>query len=228
MNDFRYEVKFVLDEVRLANFFSWMFVHTRCRKRYSNRVVNSIYLDDAEFSAIKDNLSGLPNRLKSRLRWYQEKTEVEAPEFVLEEKIRWGRLGKKNVVRLGAIKGNIETMPIAEVMDFLRYKLPFEHDLSLRHFSPALFVSYSRQYFEDTFGLRITIDDKITFRSNFLTNRSLEKHRSVQYQSKIAELKFHPRLKNTVKDIIRPLKVSPVRHSKYLTGMAMFGRVNYL
>ena len=39
---------------------------------------------------------------------------------------------------------------------------------------------------------------------------------------------FDPLIKNHVVDLIRPLSLTPVRHSKYLTGLAMFGLVQYL
>ena len=228
MNQYRYEIKFVLNETAYAAFMSWMFAVTRCRKKFPERTVNSIYFDDIEFSSIKDNLSGLPDRLKTRLRWYQNEAKGVALPPVLEEKIRSGRLGSKNTLKLNSVSEDIEKMPLTDVMACLRSELPLDHDLSRHHFSPVLNVSYSRQYFEDVTGLRITIDEKIRFRSNFSLARSLNTHRYVQYQSRIAELKFDPRLKDTVKDLLRPLNISPVRHSKYLTGMAMFGQVNYL
>lgn len=228
MSQYRYEIKFVLNETAYAAFMSWMFAVTRCRKRFADRTVNSIYFDDIDFTSVKDNLSGLPDRLKTRLRWYQSEVKGVALPLVLEEKIRLGRLGSKNSLKLKIATGDIEKLPLADVMASLRSELPLDHDLSRHHFSPVLNVSYSRQYFEDTIGLRITIDEKIRFRSNFSLARSLETHRYVQYQSRIAELKFDPRLKDTVKDLLRPLNISPVRHSKYMTGMAMFGQVSYL
>ncbi|SVC31011.1 uncharacterized protein METZ01_LOCUS283865, partial [marine metagenome] len=65
------------------------------KKRYPDRYVSSIYLDDSNYTSIKDNLTGLPNRKKYRLRWYlgnKEMNSEKQPNF--EVKIRNGRLGK--------------------------------------------------------------------------------------------------------------------------------------
>ena len=228
MSDLRYEIKFVLNEKALADFLRWMFVETRIKKKFPDRIVNSIYFDDMEYSSVRDNLSGIPDRRKSRLRWYlsEEKNMVSQP--VLEEKIREGRLGNKNSIHLRAFKDDIDKMPLSKVLAILRSEIPLDHYLSGYHFSPALHVSYSRKYFEDASGLRITIDQKIRFRSNFSYSNSLQSYPGQHYGSKVVELKFPRKLKNSVTDMIRPLRLYPVRHSKYLAGMAMFGQVNYL
>ena len=73
-DDYRYEIKFVLNEVALSRFISWVYLDTNCRKKYPERIVNSIYFDDLDFSSVSDNIAGVPNRLKTRLRWYQSES----------------------------------------------------------------------------------------------------------------------------------------------------------
>jgi len=227
MSDLRYEIKFVLNESTLSDFMSWMFATSQVKKKYPIRTVNNLYFDDTEFSSVRDNLGGFPDRLKTRLRWYQSEIDATSP-LVLEEKIRSGRLGNKKSIILNSFEGNIENMPLEDIMGSLRSQLPFDHNLAQHYFIPTLNVSYCRQYFEDLSGLRITIDEKIKFRSNFSLSRCLRSHFGVQYQSKIIEFKFRPDLRTHVNEMIRTLNISPVRHSKYLTGLAMFGGVNYL
>ena len=69
-SDYRYEIKFVLDNSRLADAMQWLYNNTTANKSYENRVVNSIYFDDVGFSSVRDNLSGITQRNKLRLRWY--------------------------------------------------------------------------------------------------------------------------------------------------------------
>ena len=46
-------------------------------KKYINRNVNSIYIDDLQNTSVKDNLIGISNRSKKRFRWYSENNIVE-------------------------------------------------------------------------------------------------------------------------------------------------------
>ena len=70
---YRYEIKFVLNDIQLAEISAWMNAETTMIKRYSPRIINNLYFDDLDFSSVKDNLSGISNRKKYRLRNYQQK-----------------------------------------------------------------------------------------------------------------------------------------------------------
>ena len=69
-SDYRYEIKFVLDNARLSDAMQWLYNNTTANKTYNNRQVNSIYFDDVDFSSVRDNLAGISQRNKLRLRWY--------------------------------------------------------------------------------------------------------------------------------------------------------------
>ncbi|MDP2729354.1 MAG: VTC domain-containing protein, partial [Dehalococcoidales bacterium] len=61
---------------------------------YHPRFVNNIYFDTVDMSAYQDNLIGISDRLKVRIRWYGELFGlIEEP--VLELKIKRGFLGGK-------------------------------------------------------------------------------------------------------------------------------------
>jgi hypothetical protein len=227
-NEFRYEIKFVLNEAALASFLSWMYLNTNCRKKYAKRTVNSIYFDDLSYSSVRDNLSGVPNRQKTRLRWYQNGNNNPISIPVLEQKTRIGRLGSKSSVAINSLKEIIYSSTFSTMMDLIRNEVSLDHYATLEYLIPTLNVSYSRQYFEDNNGLRITVDDAIKFNGRFSLHQKLNNTEQIDYRSKIVELKFEPEMKNYVVDLMRPLSLTPVRHSKYLTGLAMFGQVQYL
>ena len=42
------------------------------------------------------------------------------------------------------------------------------------------------------------------------------------------EIKFAPEMKNQVAKLIKPLNISPKRHSKYLIGLAKLGYAVYI
>ena len=227
-DEFRYEIKFVLNEAALTGFLSWMYLYTNCRKKYPERTVNSIYFDDLSYSSVKDNLSGIPNRMKTRLRWYQSEKERQIGVPFLEQKIKDGRLGTKSSIPINSLENAIFNSTFATMIKNIKEEVPHNHFASLEYLVPALHVSYLRQYYESNNGLRITIDDNIKFDGQLSLHQILSDARKISYRSKIVELKFNPSMKNYVSDLIRPLNLTPVRNSKYLTGLAKFGQVNYL
>ena len=61
-NDFRYEIKFVANEMNYSIFNEWFFSQSDFFKSYPERQINSLYFDDNDFTSVKDNLSGIANR----------------------------------------------------------------------------------------------------------------------------------------------------------------------
>jgi hypothetical protein len=47
-----------------------MRLYTTSKKAYDERRVNSLYFDDLSFPAVRDNLAGISQRNKKRLRLY--------------------------------------------------------------------------------------------------------------------------------------------------------------
>ena len=91
MENYRYEIKFILNEANYSNAYFIINAKTSMKKDFSNRVVNSLYFDDMNFSSIQDNLIGLANRKKMRLRWYDN--NLLDKRAIFEIKKRNGRLG---------------------------------------------------------------------------------------------------------------------------------------
>mgnify|MGYP006167033337 CR=1 FL=1 len=228
MPDYRYEIKFVLNEAALAGFLSWMYLNTSCREKYPHRMVNSVYFDNINFKSVRDNLTGTADRMKTRLRWYQSENNHLISTPVWEQKLKSGRLGTKEKVKLHNFGDAIHNSPISEIINLIKHKLPENHSSTFDYLIPTLGVSYLRHYYEDFRELRITIDENIAFKSHLSMSEPLNKNRNIAYGSKIVELKFDPLLKNEIKELIRPLRLTPVRHSKYLTGLAMSGLARYL
>ena len=228
MSASRYEIKFVLNELALSHFCNWMHLHALCKKKFPNRFVNSIYFDDKDFNSVRDNLSGISNRKKRRLRWYLDQSSSMNSAPVFEQKIKLARLGKKQLISLPNLPLNINQIPMDQIFRKLKEEIPSSDPLFFEYLIPTLHVSYLRQYYENFLGLRVTIDQDIGFKSNFSSSLSLSAHRTISYKSYIVELKFDPALKSAVNDLLRPLGLTPTRHSKYLTGLSMFGQAQYI
>jgi hypothetical protein len=226
-NNFRYEIKFVLNEMSLSKFLSWAYLNTSLRITYPERKVNSLYFDDTNYSSVRDNLAGITDRLKTRLRWYgvAEGQKIGIP--LLEQKIKNGRMGKKISIPIYNLEETLLGYNFASMIDNIKEELPSNHLASKEYLIPALYVSYLRQYYEDSNGLRVTIDNNIKFKGQLTLNESLEDLEQVSYKGVIVEFKFEPPIKNYVAELIRSLNLTPVRNSKYLTGLAMYSQAVY-
>ena len=223
-SDYRYEIKFVLDNTRLADVMQWLYNNTTANKSYDNRMVNSIYFDDVDFSSVRDNLAGIAQRNKLRLRWYgNQKNSLP----IFEVKTKNGRLGNKIAYPIKSIKNNIMELNIDKITSKCTKDLAM-HDIILdEHIVPTLQVNYEREYYETHDSIRITIDHDIQF-SDTQLHTILNENNSFYYPFQVMEIKFEPSMKDKVAKLIKPLHITPKRHSKYLIGLAILGYAVYI
>ena len=222
--DYRYEIKFVLDNSRLSDAMQWIHNETNSIKAYDDRKVNSLYFDDVGFSSVRDNLAGISRRNKFRLRWYgNQKNSL--PFF--EVKTKNGRLGCKTSYPIKSIENNLSKLTVDKITskcikDLMLHDIVFD-----MHLVPTLQVNYEREYYETYDGIRITIDQDIQFFDTQL-HTTLDENNPFPYPFKVMEIKFKPSMKETVAELIRPLHITPKRHSKYLIGLAVLGYAVYI
>ena len=222
--DYRYEIKFVLDNARLSDAMQWLYNDTTANKIYDDRKVNSVYFDNVDYSSVRDNLAGISQRNKFRLRWYGHQ-ENSLPFF--EVKTKNGRLGCKTSYPIKSIEHNLSKLNLDKITskcikDLAEHNIVFDEYLL-----PTLQVNYEREYYETHNGIRITIDQNIQF-SDTQLHASLNENNSIPYPFMVMEIKFKPDMKETVAELIRSLHITPKRHSKYLIGLAMLGYVVYI
>ena len=95
MNEWRFERKFVIDNMTFQQIEDFVLENSFLFSEiYNKRKINNIYFDDIKSSAYHENIEGLSDRKKYRLRWYGDfYGEVKNP--VLELKIKKASLGKK-------------------------------------------------------------------------------------------------------------------------------------
>ena len=221
----RYEIKYILDNSKLSEVNQWLYKCTFASKSYPMRRVNSLYFDDVNYSSVRDNLAGISNRKKLRLRWYGfGKTEFH-PSF--EIKSRDGRLGYKKTFPIKSLEENLMELNVKEILfrcttELNKLNIIFDH-----HLVPTLQTSFEREYFVDHDGIRITIDKNIKFYNSSLYKK-LKKNLDTNYPYHVMEIKFSPTLKDNVAAIIKDLHLTPKRHSKYLVGMSALGFSVYI
>ena len=223
-SDYRYEIKFVLDNARLSDAMQWLYNSTTANKTYDNRKVNSIYFDDVGFSSVRDNLAGISERNKFRLRWYGYQ-ENSLPRF--EVKTKNGRLGCKTSYPIKSVENNLMNLNVDRIASECVKDLAAHNVIFDEYLVPTLQVNYEREYYETHNGIRITIDQDIRF-SDTQLHTTLNESNAFSYPFKVMEIKFEPNMKEAVSELIRPLHITPKRHSKYLIGLAMLGYVVYI
>ena len=228
--DLRYEIKFILDSHNISIVENWIKYAAGCKKKYHDRWVNSIYFEDPMDTSIIDHISGNNNRIKVRLRWYGnvELKEVLSPK--LEYKIKNGRLSNKINLTVPQLKDKIlnsNQSIIRKIIVQRCKKNSLNHYFLKKHFFSKLMTTYNRKYFENSKGLRVTIDSKIDFR-RLLLNKSINDSKKLTYSKRIVELKFNPSKKDYVSKLLKELSITPKKHSKYLIGMAKFNELVYI
>ena len=225
MENYRYEIKFILNEANYSKAYFIINAKTSMKKDFSNRVVNSLYFDDMNFSSIQDNLIGLANRQKMRLRWYDN--NLLDKRAIFEIKKRNGRLGSKDTFKIDSLYGSLMDLKINEVSNLISKDLLNKEIVLSEYLQSTLQVSYERQYYKNFENIRVTIDRNIGF-SYPMLQQKMTPNMQLLYPYSILEVKFDPKDKSAAFSIIKSLGLTPKRHSKYLAGMAAFGLANYI
>ncbi len=223
MNNYRYEIKFILNEVNYSDAMQWLYVCTNAINKYPDRYVNTIYLDNSSYDSVRDNLSGVSDRFKRRIRWYDGNSEIK-----IEKKVRHGRLGKKEASILDLGGDFSSALSALDLRNRINDSLYNKEALFSDYYTPVLGVRYLRKYFEDQAGFRVTFDEKIQFSDLYDDSTSFSlSNELIDYEPKVMEIKFNPSVKDYMNTLISKLNMTTKRHSKYLVGMACLGNVVY-
>ena len=217
----RSEIKIPVSRNFNLHFDYWKDFQNRISRPYKDRFINSIYYDDDNFTTAQNNLSGISNRRKYRIRWYGS----EFKKFFYEIKIKRNNLGKKI-----SLKTNQNEIDLENLYSFKnRYLNKKENKFFLEYvdsfsLKPQLKVSYLRSYYLYEGKVRITFDQNINYS---LANR-FNKVDKINDLMSVIEIKFLPENYNLVLKLLKNSKFIPKRFSKYLRGLYLSGIANYL
>ncbi len=217
--DYRYERKFFIDEMSRNGVEHLVKMHPSFfREIHHERTVNNIYLDTPDFRSFHDNVDGLSERTKVRIRWYGEREGlIERP--VLEFKIKSDMVGRKDLFPLSPLSIH-DGLDTDEVFSTLRdSKIEGEARLRVERLECKMLNRYTRRYYESLCKrYRITIDSDLEFyRLQRFGNRFLDRIEAPQCV--VLEIKYD-RDDDTEADQISakfPFLVSKM--SKYVYGV---------
>jgi hypothetical protein len=162
-HDLRYERKFVTFELDLAEALAVIRFHpAHFREAYHARFVNNIYFDTPCFDHYQDNVRGVANRVKCRIRWYgAPRGPIARP--TLELKRKRGLLGSKesHALRPFDLDDDLDAAGLFE-----KSELPEPLRCELASLRPVLMNRYRRRYFASRDeSYRVTVDTELGFRA---------------------------------------------------------------
>ena len=221
----RYERKFRVDNLTLADIENIVRLHPAgFIKEHPLRSVNNIYFDTINMQAFSDNVDGIADRTKFRIRWYGELFgDVKKP--VLEYKIKKNLAGTKKHYPLKSftLEAGITMQDIhkkiteSDIPEERKYQLQMLRPVLLNRYVRKYFISADRQY-------RLTLDFNLEYYRIREKNNSFS-HYHVDRRSTIIELKYPLELDGGIDKITNAFPFRMTKNSKYVVGVQfLYGR----
>jgi hypothetical protein len=196
---------------------------------YPDRRVCSLYFDSWDAADYCDNLAGISERCKLRIRWYEDNAgnkDSSDNKFHVELKLRKNKYGEKLIhtmelpSELAAASSNI-------VVNFILLDVPAEFRPLIDPCSEIILgVSYSRHYYVSRLmDLRCTIDTDLKFWDPRDSHTLKPQQWIPEYPTEhnVLELKFPADLEKKLPSNFEAIfpGITSGRHSKYAIGCSM-------
>jgi hypothetical protein len=219
VREFRYERKFLVDQLDAHQ----VRVLIKCHpgmfyEPYPPRYVNNLYLDTADMENYLDNVSGVGERRKVRIRWYGDLFRyIEQP--LLEFKIKSGLVGTKHIYPFASFALDDRFCYATYQETLRRADLPDHVEHYMRRLNVVLCNSYYRWYFATRDQrFRVTVDAGMVFyQMKKANNRFVHKH--VDHNHVVVELKYVKSLDPQAGRVSALFPFSVTKNSKYVTGV---------
>jgi len=182
------------------------------RPQYPLRKVNSIYFDTHDYESIRQNLDGISNKKKIRIRWYGNQDIISNP--VIEIKSKKEFETRKESVEIKDLN-NLKFSSIGN-LEIIKEKLNIKLKTKKTIF-PILTTHYTREYFISLNGkIRATVDYKL--KSVFLNNLSQTDVIKNFKDICILELKYPTYLDNYVRQNLNNSTFRLSKNSKFVNS----------
>ena len=223
-NKLRYERKFLIDNFIVNNLRDLnSFLPIELNRHYNQRIINSIYYDTFDYKLSQENINGLFERKKIRIRYYGLCEKLTYPR--LELKIKFGLIGEKRFFTLdkNILKENKFSLANERIKN-----LNINDINLLKIIEPKVIVSYKRDYFISSCNrYRLTLDRNIKFKSfsknNIRNNFSSEFY--YRFNKTIIEFKYSLIDEDDASKITRNLPSRLTSSSKYLLALKHLGLI---
>lgn len=222
-NNFRYERKYIVPKsmslkelVAIVKGNSGFF-----KEVFYERQVNNIYFDSNEYKFYFDNVDGVADRQKVRIRWYGDTLgAIQKPK--LEIKIKKGVVGDKWTFDLNSfiLDSTITGADLKQL--FKSSNLPKPIYEMVRDVNPTLINSYTRRYFISADQkFRITLDYDVFYRNIKIRMNNFSKiPQSDPFN--VVELKYGLQDDALANSISKQFPFRLSKNSKYVNGVNNF------
>jgi SPX domain protein involved in polyphosphate accumulation len=225
ISKYRYETKFNIASATFSDVEFQLKTHSKIfSKVYECRFVNNIYFDTPSMQNYHDNVAGVSDRVKIRIRWYGSLFGlVERP--ILEIKIKKGGVGRKvsmpisefvfdKNTSLGYIEGILNKSAIP---DDIRKKI--------RYTRPTLVNRYRRMYYLSSNKMfRATVDNFQQFyKFSYGCNNFLS---SIRINNIVLEVKYDYQNQKMAPSVISEFLFRVTKNSKYVNGIELINQVH--
>jgi len=204
MNLSRIEKKFIFPN-QSSDLVKKILLVNNFKKLYSDRYITSIYMDNLNFDSAKDNINGVNERKKIRIRWYDN----DFNKIYFEEKNKNNFFVWKNIkkLELDINKKNLLSKINHLLSNNNKYLNP-NHN-----YKAVLKINYKRSYFvSDQEEFRATIDTEIN------TSPVPDFNNMISLPETILEFKFSQNLESHFRDFfsLRGINIRSKKYSKYI------------
>lgn len=216
----RYELKIRCPSLYRPQIEAWVRVHSaHWRVRYPTRQVNNVYFDTFDCQNADDNLDGVGERRKLRLRWYGPSLE-RVTDARLELKCREGAVGWKEVFPVN-VDLDLTRQTWSEICASLRAAADPPIAIYLTAVTvPTLINSYQRAYYATPDeAVRLTIDSGLRAYDQRFSLRPNLSRPALLPDWVIVELKASAEHLPRLADILADFPFRPDRCSKYVLGV---------
>lgn len=218
----RYEVKVPCEPHYLPQIQAWVRLHpAHWRVAYPPRQVNNVYFDTTDCQSLNENLGGLCDRGKLRLRWYGPRLDL-VNGARLELKYKEGAIGQKAIWPLD-LTLDLAHLTWPEVYRALCESSDPQAGLWLAQLAyPVLINHYQRAYYTTPDqAIRLTIDTRLRAYNQRLSDRPNLDRPAPVADCIVVELKASTDAAayEQLAQVLNHFPLRPDRHSKYVQGM---------
>ena len=208
----RYERKWVFNSIDhnqlfiLLNRSNFLFTN-----QFSDRQVNSIYFDDENYTSIKQNIDGISEKKKYRLRWYGDFKIITNPTFEIKSK-KGFEVSKKNFDL-----PEMSNLNLLDYNDVEKIELLINNNFNFKNkLFPILTTHYLRSYFISSNKLvRSTVDRNL---KSLLLYKNRNLNIIKEYEDIILEFKYDLNLDEYVRSNLGNISSRFSKNSKFVNA----------
>lgn len=207
----RFERKYKIEGIEAQTVRSNLMMHPAgFTELFVDRRVNNIYFDTIDLTTFHQNVAGINQRKKFRMRWYgYDMTKMPAPQF--EIKIKHNELGTKEVTKCDQLQLK-ELEKITAIVN--------KNSKNFAPLFPVLMNSYERSYMMSADGrFRITIDRKLQYYS--MMGKTEFHGYLIEEPGIILEVKYEEEDDQKAAFILQNLPYRHTKSSKYVNGVIL-------